>query len=151
VAQPIVISGALANVRGAVDTEQLLKFLAEEAPGVDFYKATGVMGAAIDWRGILQDAATVATIAGLLFTAYTTLIEPGKKDPKSDAGIVVVVQEKGDKPVQFWIGKDYKDREIFIEEFTKEVTRIRKSEEGPSTQEQIIEETKRSGYWIKIK
>lgn len=42
----------------------------------------------------------------------------------------------------FWIGKEFNDREIFIQEFTQEVKHITDSNQGKVETELTIEETK---------
>lgn len=146
--RPLIISGALSNVSG-VTNEEFLRFLSKNLPEAQFYQLTGVSKAALDWRIILHDVGAAASIAALLWTAYTSLIEPTKPGPKSDAGIYIVI---GDEESQrFWIGKDYKKKEVFIDTFTKEVKQITETKSGKQKIKREIKETKETRFWIRIK
>jgi hypothetical protein len=147
-AKPLLVSGALANAHG-IGTEELLRFLSERLPDAELYKLCGVSAAALDWRGIFHDAGAASSIAGLLWMAYVEIVEPKKQDPKSDAGIYVVLGK--DESQQFWIGKDYRVKKVFIKRFTKEVERIMETENRKGEIAREIEETRESNLWIRIK
>ncbi len=149
--QQVVISGALANVSGAVTTDELLKFMADRNAEIEFYKLCGATAAAFDWRGIFRDVGAAASIAALLWLGYEKLVEPKKIDPKSNAGVYVVLGDGEEESLRFWLGKDYKDKQIFIREFTREAKRLTGTVDGRQKIKATIEETKESNCWISVK
>ncbi|GAH05099.1 unnamed protein product, partial [marine sediment metagenome] len=50
-----------------------------------------------------------------------------------------------------WLGKDYKDEQIFIREFTKKAKRLTGTVDGRQKIKATIEETRESDYWISVK
>jgi|GEM_PF-3353345 len=148
--QPLLISGALANVGGAVTTEEFLNYLSKHIPEAELYKITGVTVAAFDWRAILYDTAAVATIASALWLGYTELIAPTKSDPKSAAAIYIVIGNPEDENSQFWIGNEYKNKDIFVYNFNKRVKKIIETENAQGEIEREIMETEKSSHWLKI-
>lgn len=149
--QPLLISGALANVGGDVTTEDLLNFLSKHLSEAEFYKITEVTAAALDWRVVLQDTAAITTIASALWLGYTAIVAPTKKEPDSSAGIYIVVGNAGDENSQFWIGNEYKDKDIFIENFTKRVKEVTETENSQGEITREILETEESSHWLKVK
>lgn len=150
VSQQLLISGALANVGGKISTDDFLRFLAEQLPEAELFKITGVSAAAFDWRGIFRDVAAVASIGSVLWLGYTELIAPTKSDTKSDAGIYIVIGDPSDKNSQFWIGKDYKDKDIFLKNFKKRVKKVTEEEDAQGRIRREIIETEESTHWLEI-
>ena len=145
--ETLLVSGALANVHG-IKNEELLHFLSQNLPDAEFYQLTGASAAAIDWRGIFRDTGAAASIAALLWMAYVEIVEPTKKEQESDAGIYVVLGNEESQ--QFWIGKDFRDRDIFVQTFSKEWQRITETENERKRIELEIEETRESKSWIRV-
>ncbi|MCL0091810.1 hypothetical protein M1N59_00905 [Dehalococcoidales bacterium] len=106
-----------------------------------------IMGAGVDILILLYSAGAIASLANLFWTVYEKLIAP-KKPQKSDAGIIVSINPEGD--LIFWIGKDYKDKEVFVTVFTEKVLRFWSTDEAKQMSNQYMMEVK-SGLWVKVK
>ncbi|MTI62211.1 MAG: hypothetical protein FH762_19875 [Firmicutes bacterium] len=123
-----ILYGALANTTINNSSEELLNFIKENMSDIEVYrrklKPGEIYNAALDWHVILGDISAIITIAGLLWKAYKKFIIPDEKD---NAFLFVQVKN-GNKSVHFNIGKEYKDKEIFIETFKKKVTIISSGE-----------------------
>jgi hypothetical protein len=149
------IQGALANVDSDVTTEEFLMYLAEQVPDALYFKLQpppgSIMGAAIDWRMLLRDAAAIATISTALWGAYEKFISPlHHQDPQSPAAIFIQIKNDKGESDQFMIGKDIKDKEILIHRFEESSKKLYPDKKGNEPTAEI-EEIKRSGYWIQIK
>ena len=146
----IVISGALANLHNPTINETFLKYLTDNITDADLYrvKLDGFGGAAFDWR-IVSRVGSIATILGFLLNFYTDL--PKSKDSATDAGIYITLG-KGDKQSsQFWIRGNVANKEIFIEQVVQEARRITTSKSDQVNIDRLINETRESKCWVKIK
>ncbi|KAB0663500.1 hypothetical protein F6V25_16575 [Oryzomonas japonica] len=149
------IQGALANVGREITTDELLRYLSSNIPESEFFKLQPppgtMMAAAIDWRCLLYDAAAIATIGQVLWGAYVEFVKPiHDKNQNSDAAIFIQIKNEHGQSDQFMIGKEFKDREIFIQKFNSSVKRLN-LESPKSMPSQEIDEIKHSGYWVHIK
>lgn len=151
----MLIQGALVDVDKEVSTDDLLRFLSKNVPEGIFYKLQPPPGritaAAIDWRAVLQNMANVATIATVLWGAYTQFIKPiHEKDPNSNPAIFIYMKNEAGESDQFMIGGDIKDKEILVQRFL-ESTRQLKLDSPENFPREELEELKHSGYWVQIK
>ncbi len=86
------------------------------------------MGAALDWLAILEGAASIAAVklfAKILWATYKKFIKPLKDKGRDNSFLYVVIENEKKEFVQFALGKDYQDEEIFVRDFTEKVERIR--------------------------
>jgi hypothetical protein len=126
----VVISGALANCGNEASTEELLTFLKSQTRNVDYYKLSPppgvIMGAAFDWQAILGVTASALAIGQALWAAYVKFVRPKKK--KEDGAFLFVALKTADRRfVQFILGREHQDKEVFIQEFTEKVEQLRVS------------------------
>ena len=56
-------------------------------------------------------------------------IEP-KKKPGSDSGLYIGTHKPDGSVLEFWIGRDYIDKEVFIEDFSAKITEIHESDDN---------------------
>lgn len=151
--KPLAIQISLANLSGRVGPEDVYRFIESTGEDIETYKLDSrkVSAAAIDYVVLLCAAGSVASLASLLWMAYEKFIAPTKSTPSDQAGIYVVLRRPDGSLVEFFIGKEYKDRELFIGDFTATVTALRDSGDSQVHYQEVIFEVKRSGLWIKRK
>jgi hypothetical protein len=126
--KPIAIQMALANVGDSVDAAAVYAFIEAETDGIETYiPAPPPPGmsrkAAVDFALVLTDAAQISTLAYVLWQAYDRFIAP-RKSPKDDAGIYLVIPTDHGALMELWIGNQYRDRDLFVKEFTVKVESI---------------------------
>ena len=134
-ANELIVIAALANCGQDAPTDDFLKMLIRETPDLAvsrFPPKSGTIWAALDWQGILGTAADILAFAGLLWAAYERYVKPRlERVGPSSPFLFIQLRRRDGASVQFAIGKDdCKDKEIFIEQFTREVTELRA---GPDT------------------
>lgn len=84
----------------------------------------GISAAAIDYVAVLNAAASVATIAGLLWKAYEKWIAP-----RHDRGsLYICIDPK--KDLQWMLGETFKDKDSFVADFTHKVEAYIQTDEG---------------------
>ena len=151
----MLIQGALANVGGRASSDELLSYLTTNLSNTDFFKLTppegAIMGAAFDWRGVLHDTAAIITLGTVLWGAYTHFIVPIiNSEPEPSAGLFIEIKDSNGKSFQFMLGKDYKDKEIFIHEFHSKIKHMVTTQSSVNAITEI-EELEKSAYWVKVK
>jgi hypothetical protein len=154
-ANPIVFGVGLANLPNGVDVRALERSLTVEGSEIQTYglatTSSGVIrAAAFDLTIILGAAASVASIASLLWTAYEKFIAPKKTSQQDDAGIYIVISRPDGTVEKFWIGNTERDREVFVSKFSKTITDIRDADD-PSFWRGAVAEIEESGIWIRQK
>ena len=120
---------ALANVSQDVDADELYRFIEAHADNIRTYwidpeKARGRhVCAAVEYIVLLGAVGSIASIASLLWQAYDKFI--GQKKKKEDtAGLYISIEFPDRTRYNFWLGNEYKDRDIFIEEFSNTVEKL---------------------------
>lgn len=151
----ITIGLGLANLPQGVDTKEIEQFIANGGDGYDTYTlAPAPPGtarcAALEITLILGAVSSVITIAGCLWAAYNKFILPKKNRDQDDGGIYIGINKPDGTHVDFWIGNTHRDREVFIEEFTKKTTEICE-EDAPDFWAANVTEIEKSGFWIRQK
>jgi hypothetical protein len=151
----MLLQGAIANASQEVNIDEFLAFLADELPQAAFFKFQPPPGkiwaAAIDWRAVIMDAASIITIANGLWQAYDRFVKPiHEHNPSSNAAIFVVITNESGEHAQFMIGSDVKDKDIFISSFEASANRLNWV---PKTEvpDQEMQDIQFSGNWIRIK
>jgi hypothetical protein len=155
---PIPLQMALANVKhGVVAPDEFYSFIESHAEDVHTFwldpeKTRGrVVGAAIEYLVILGAVGSVASIAALLWMAYDKFIGKKKKSEKDDAGLYISIEYPEGTRYNFWLGKDYKDRDIFIEEFTEKVEELQNHPDAASKTEEVIASIIHEDLWTQRK
>jgi hypothetical protein len=151
-----VLGIGIANCPQDVDSAELMQFidnadgefetfsLAPKKPGT-------IRAAAFDYAVILNAAGSVASIAALLWMAYDKFIAPKKKSLYDDAGLYIVIRKPDGSVIDFLIGREYADRDIFIEDFTEKITAIHKSDDDLGFYAESEAEIKYSEIWVRRK
>lgn len=151
----IVIGLALANLQTNACAKEITDFIASNCENYDIYSlapaSPGSMRcAAFDFMLILKVTREVASVAELIWKAYDKFIAPKKASFKDDAGIYLGIRRPDGTVIDFWIGNKYKDKDIFIHEFTTKITAIQ-NEDDPNYWNQSAAEVEKSDVWVRIK
>lgn len=148
-AKPIVLKIALANLQAETDPEAIFDFI--EANGVDIetYRLDSkkVSAAAIDYVLVLSAVGSVASVAQLLWMAYDRFIAAKKRRESDTEGIYIHLDSGGNS--KFWLGNHDRDKELFIETFTKKVSKFRETERAEDLYQKTQEDIRQSGIWIR--
>ena len=152
-ANDISMGIGLANLPSDVDSAALKRFLVEESDGYEVYrlapaKPGSIRGAAFDIMLVFYAAGSVASIAALLWMAYDKFIAPKKSKETDSAGIYISIRKPDGNVKDFWIGNNYKHREVFIKEFESKVTSIRE-QGGQNFWAESVAEVRESEIWIR--
>lgn len=147
----MIIQGALTHVNGAISTEEFVGLLAGEVPvGQCFIvdPPPGItMTAAMDWRIVVEDLATITAIATALWDAYTGRVQPLQKDRgTSSAGLLVQIKNAKGAFDQFLVGRDITDCEALVHRM-EETARILFPKNKAEAFRREMEDTEQSGYW----
>lgn len=147
--------GALANLSGTAKTEDLLEFLGREAESLELYRLRpqeGSINAACDWQAILGTSADALAVAGALWAAYQKFVKPIRdRNRMSNAGLFVQVNDNGRRSMQFTLGKEYLDKEVFIQRFSESVVVLREVTNADGEKTEIRQELERSDVWVRIR
>lgn len=153
--QDLILVGALANCRGTATTEDLLEFLGGEVEGLQIYRLRPMIGsikAAFDWQAILGTSADVLAVAGALWAAYRTFVKPVRdKDRSSTAGLFVQVKDNRNRSVQFVLGEEYRDKDVFVQSFSESVVILREVVDDSGARTEIRQEVERSDVWVRVR
>ena len=150
--QSLEIIAALANIEHGNEKNTILETMGNEIENFYVFKFVPEPGqyyASVNWRGIISDTANVATIAALVWTIYTSKVEPELTKTPGETGpfVLIHVKDSNKNSIQFNINGNYASKEIFIEEFTSEITKLRHSEtEGKD----LLEVYEKSERWMRV-
>jgi hypothetical protein len=141
VASELIVGGALANCGRDAPTDEFLELLVRETPQLALYRfrprpRPGIgIKAALDWQGILGTAADLLAFAGVLWVAYERYVKPKlkRKDLGPDPFLFITLRKRDGSFVQFSLGSEHRDKDIFIEQFTREVGRLREKSDTKDT------------------
>jgi len=148
---------SLANVNQSLDPDELYSFIESHADNINTFwldpeKTRGRhVSAAIDYIALLNTVGSVASIAALLWFAYDKFIGKMKSSERDDAGLYISIQKPDGSRYDFWLGREYKDREIFIEEFTERVEEIQAHPDTPMNTERIMTSIVHPDLWTQRK
>lgn len=163
-AQTLEVVAALANIEHGNEKNTVLETLGKEIEGFYVYKMIPQPGeyyAAVNWHGLLTDAASVAGIASLLWQIYGAHIESQPPpEPtqvtnasgktvilKNEPSLIIQLKDKNGQFEQFKIDGNCGSREVFLQEFTEKVERLKQAGNG----DEILERYERSDRWLRIK
>lgn len=108
--------------------------------------------AALDWQGILGTAADLLAFASFLWAAYEHYVKPKRDGDQTTTKpfLFISLRRQDGKSVQFAIGEEFKNKELFIEQFTRQVTELRVTsgaeEDGPS----VLSELTQNEDWVRV-
>ena len=155
---PIVLNLAVANAPSNTNVEEVFQFIEDSKQELETYGLIPPSDdprvsrkAVFDYTIVLGAAGSIASLAALLWAAYDKFIAPKKTTETDNAGVYIGIREPDGTAVDFWIGNSYRDKDVFIEDFTKTVSSIRKSDEAKEWFSQTEAEIKNSKIWIRRK
>ena len=148
------VIAALANIEHGNEKNTILETIGSEVENFHVFKFVPEQGqyyASVNWRGIISDTANLATIATLIWTIYTVKVEP-KLTNESGTGsaspfVLIQIKDSNKNYIQFNINGNYESKEIFIEEFTSKITKLRHSKVDG---EDLLEIYEKSERWMKV-
>lgn len=128
----LIILGALANCGPDAPTDDFLELLICETPDLAVFRfrprpsSSTRVWAALDWQAVLGTAADLLAFAGLLWAAYERYVKPKlERSGASKPCLFISLRRPDGTSVQFTLGNEYTDKEIFIEQFTRQATELR--------------------------
>ena len=133
--QPISLGVSFANSPNEIDFDGAKEFIASNQKDFQVYSLPpsqpGVFRAgAFDLMLILGAAGSIASLAALLWMTYEKFIAPKKSSNTPDAGIYIGITKPDGTVTDFWIGRDYMDKDIFIQDFDRSIKTIRESKDS---------------------
>ena len=139
-----------------VDPEELYRFIESQADSIRTYwidpeKARGRhVRAAVEYIVLLGAVGSVASIASLLWQAYDKFI--GQKKKKEDtAGLYISIEFPDRTRYDFWLGNEYKDRDIFIEEFTNAAEKLQNDPSAGKKTNEVLSSIIHEDLWTRRK
>lgn len=154
---PVPLQIALANVHPAVDADELYRFIESHSDNVHTYwidptKARGRhVRASVEYIVVLLGAiGSVASIASLLWQAYDKFIVQ-KKCNNNTAGLNISIEFPDRTRYNFWLGNEYKDRDIFIEEFSNKVEMLQADPNGEIKAVEVLSSIIHEDLWTRRK
>jgi hypothetical protein len=158
-ASELIVGGALANCGRKAPTDEFLEMLVRETPDHAAFRfrprprpgGLVIKAALADWLAILGTGADLLAFAGVLWAAYERYVKP--KRERSDGTLkpflfISLRRSDGDF-IQFALGNEHKDKDVFIETFTRQVTELRavSGAEGEST---LLSEVSENEDWVRV-
>ena len=145
---------ALANVYDSSMRQAVYPFIEAETHGIETCvpapppPGTSSKGA-VELAIVLTAAGLIAPLADIIWRAYDKFIAPHKA-ANDDAGIYLVIPTS-DGPLEFWVGNQYRDRKLFVEEFTAKLASVRDSGRDGQATDRVVAEVRLSGHWVRCK
>jgi hypothetical protein len=152
--QALLVGGALANCGSGALQEEFLEFLLQKTPDLTVFRLVPppgrVMAAALDWQGVLGTGADLIAYASALWAAYDRFVKPllKKRNRGPQPFLFATVRRPDGTFAQFSLGQEYDDQEVFVEQFTKQISPLRAGD-GESDEELISEFSQRE-EWVRI-
>ena len=150
--EPIALQMTLANCGTIKNANSLYDYIESKVDGIETYQINtrANIAAAIDFIIVLGAVGSIASIASLLWIAYEKYIAPKKHDKDDTAGIYIVLNKPDGTHAEFWIGNQYKNKDVFIKDFTAVAEECRKSRTSLELTESKIE-FRKSNIWVRRK
>ncbi len=154
----LIVLGALANCGQDAPTDDFLEMLIRETPDLAAFRfrpkprAGWGVKASLDWQAVLGTGADILAFATVLWAAFERYVRPRlqRGGPSQPFLFIQLKRHDGDS-VQFAIGRDeFKDKEVFIEQFTREVKELRASGDALGGAG-ALSELSRSEEWVRIR
>ncbi len=153
--RPVAIQMAVANADDLVDPAAIYAFIEGQTSDIETYVPAppppGVIRAGgVDFAMVLDVAGSIASLASVLWHAYDKFIAP-RRAATSNAGLVFMIRTDDSLVASFWVGNHYRDRDLFIEEFTAKLEAVRRSERDGEATDRVVAEVRLSGQWVRRK
>ncbi|MBO1924583.1 hypothetical protein [Thiomicrorhabdus sp. 6S3-12] len=143
--------GALANIEHGPEKNTVLQVLSQEIDDFHLFKQVfepGVIYASINWIGVLGRSAEVAAIASLLWQIYIDKVEPKLNQvERTKPALVISMKDNQGNIENIVVNGSYENKEVFINEFTEKIERLRYSSHEDET---VLERIERSEKWIRV-
>jgi hypothetical protein len=150
----LILHIALANTYNCdFQPDEIYNYLENDQNIIHGYQFApkGTAASAIDYLAVLYVVGSTASVASLLWNAYDKYIGSKKRDKKDSAGLFISLDVSAGTRFSFWIGKDYVDKKIFIQIFSKKLAEFQKTKRAQDIYEKTIEEIKSSDDWVRRK
>lgn len=154
---PVPILMTLPNLNRRVEPDVIYSFIESNAENINTFwidpeKTRGrLVAASIEYVILLGVIGSVASIASLLWMAYDKFIGQKKQSNNDDAGLYISIEYPDGTQYNFWLGKEYKNRKIFIQEFTKRVTELQEHPDTPTKTKKVISSIVHEDLWTQRK
>lgn len=149
----VAIDVSFANISGPFDPEDVLEFIEREASGIETYirppVPTGAIQAgAVDFVLVLTVGGSIASLASVLWSAYERFIAR-RKAPSKNTGLILTIRTDDGSAATFWVGEEYRDRDLFVKDFSAKLETTRRSQVDDSATEHRLVEFSR--HWVRRK
>lgn len=153
----LIVGGALANCGRDAPTDEFLQMLVRETTDLAAFRfrprpRPGIgIKAALDWQAILGTGADLLAFAGVLWAAYERYVKPKLEQSEGPQKpfLFINLRRQDGSFVQFSLGNEHKNKEIFIEQFSRQVTELR-AVSGTEDQSTLISQISKSEDWVRI-
>jgi hypothetical protein len=152
----LIVDGVLANC-GPEPSDELIQLLLLHTRELEIFRLRPPepgfeRKAAFDWRAIVGTGADLLAFGELLWAAYERFVKP-RLERRSIKGfeprLIIVIGRSNDRYVEFSLGTDFQDKDVFVEHFERTVSELRDLPEGDREGERIAEVT-RSESWVRV-
>lgn len=142
-------------MKESVTADEFLKFLADEAPDGHYFVAQPppgiLMTAAIDWRVIVSDSASIDALATALWSGYESMVKPLEDEGMGRSpDIFVQIKNLKGECDEFTLGRDFDKRDGFVHR-VRESAAVLSPKDKELALRREIETTTGSDYWQKIR
>jgi hypothetical protein len=152
----LLATAVLANCGRDAPQREFMESVATEVPGVAVFQQQPRPGgnleikAAVDWQAVLGTAADLLAFAGLIWAAYERYVKPRREKHRGGQKPLLFLQVSSldGSFVQFSLGSEVTDKQVFIEQFVREVTELR-AQESPDG-EQVLTAISKNESWVRI-
>lgn len=152
----LIVGGALANCGRDASTDEFLQLLIRETPDLAIFRFRPRprpvdVRAALDWQAVLGTGANLLAFAGVLWKAYEHYVKPklARSDDTPKPFLFINLRRPDGTFVQFTLGNEYKDKEIFVEQFTRHVTELR-AVSGAERDSFLLSELIQNEDWVRV-
>ena len=152
----LLVTAALANCGREALSREVMEEIASDVPGVMVFHYRPRPGdnlqvrAALDWQAVLGTAADLLAFAGAIWAAYERFVKPRRERHKGlhKPFLFLQVWHRGESFVQFTLGNDVEDRDIFIEQFVRQTAELRALE--VSHEGHVVAARFESESWVRV-
>jgi hypothetical protein len=146
----IAVMITAANLNNKAATDEVGKRLTQVFAEDEVYHLEPSNGrdtaAAFDWI-VISRIADALGIASALWTIYEKTIRPFKRGADDNQGLCIMIDpEHG---IQWFLGKEFKDREVFIKDFVARVAEYEKTDEAGHVLNETVKEVRIGTIWVR--
>lgn len=156
-ASELIVYGALANCGPDAPTDEFLALLAGMAPDVAVFRYRPIpkselkIKSVADWQAILGTGADLIAFAGLIWAAYERWVRPKIEEKKHKPFLFINLKRPDGTFVQFSLGHEHKDKEMFIEQFRREVSVLRSAPGvGGDDETVLLKKISEHEDWVRV-